>query len=89
MFIYKLDILQELKKAGYNTARLQREKLLHGQTINDIKHGKICGINALHVICKLTKKQPGQLIAYIPDTVQLDADSDSGQPQELEQTGGI
>ena len=67
MLVWKIDVQAELKKAGYSTTALQRSKYLGSQTINDIKHGKVCGINALHTICKLLKKQPGQLIAYVTD----------------------
>lgn len=28
MFVYKFDVLESLKEAGYNTVRLRKEKLL-------------------------------------------------------------
>lgn len=67
MIIYKVDVLQELKKAGYNTNRLQKDKIIFGKTIQALKNNKMIGINALDKICEITKKQPGYFIAFVSD----------------------
>lgn len=64
MFIYKIDVLEELKKAGYNTTRLRREKLLTESAIQDLRNGKIVGIISLEKICALLEMQPGDIIGY-------------------------
>lgn len=64
MFIYKIDVLEELKKAGYNTTRLRREKLLTESAIQDLRKGKIVGIISLEKICALLEMQPGDIIGY-------------------------
>ncbi|MCQ2577532.1 MAG: helix-turn-helix domain-containing protein [Treponema sp.] len=64
MFIYKIDVLEELKKAGYNTTRLRREKLLTESAIQDLRNGKIVGIISLEKICALLEIQPGDIIGY-------------------------
>ncbi|MCQ2086608.1 MAG: helix-turn-helix domain-containing protein [Bacilli bacterium] len=64
MFIYKIDILEKLKEAGYNTTRLRREKLLTESAITDLRNGKVVGIISLEKICALLETQPGDLIEY-------------------------
>lgn len=64
MFVYKFDILQALKDAGYNTARMRKEKLLGENAIQSLRKGEMVGIIALDKICGLLKVQPGDIIAY-------------------------
>lgn len=67
MFIYRIDILQNLKNAGYNTTRLRKEKLLNESAIQYLRENKIIGIKPLECICKLLNCQPGDILEYIPD----------------------
>lgn len=67
MFIYKTNILQQLKDAGYNTTRLRREKLLNESAIQYLRENKIVGIKPLECICSLLNCQPGDILEYIPD----------------------
>ena len=67
MFIYQIDVLQELKKAGYTTFRLRQEKRLSEATIQKIRNGEIVGIKSLNEICNMLGKQPNYIIKHIPD----------------------
>ena len=67
MITYKLNILEELKKAGYNTTKLRQEKLISEGSIQYLRNSKPIGIKTLDTICKLLNKQPGDLIEYTPD----------------------
>ena len=67
MFVYNIDILQELKNKGYNTNILRKEKLLSEQTIQNIRNNKIVGIIALDNICNMLQCQPNHVIKHIPD----------------------
>lgn len=64
MIIYKVDILMELKKAGYNTNTLRKYKLLSEGTIQHLRRGEMVGIKSLDSLCKLLKVQPADIIAY-------------------------
>lgn len=66
MVVYKINILQELKKKGYNQTRIQREHLLSIQTIQNIKAGKPISLDTLNKICIMTKLQPGDILEVIP-----------------------
>ena len=39
MIIY-LDVIDKLAKAGYNTTRIRREKILSEHTLQNIREGK-------------------------------------------------
>lgn len=65
MLIYKIDVLTELKKNGYNTTRLRREKILGEASIQALRDNKMIGIKALDNICMILNKQPGELIECI------------------------
>lgn len=67
MLIYKIDVLESLKEAGYNTARLRKEKLLGENLIQYLREGKMVGTKALNNICMMLDMQPGNIIKYVPD----------------------
>lgn len=69
MIRFKIDVLKALKEKGYNTSRIRQEKLLSEVTLQQIRTGKTPGIKSINVICGLLKKQPGQILEYIPDAV--------------------
>ena len=67
MFKYKIDVLQTLKEAGYNTNKLRKEKLLNESAMQYLRENKIIGIKPLECICALLDCQPGDILEYIPD----------------------
>lgn len=66
MFVYKFDVLENLKECGYNTTRL-RKKLLGENAIQSLRRGEMVGIIALEKICRLLDMQPGNIIKYVND----------------------
>lgn len=83
MLVYKVNILEELKKIGYSTYRLQKkapgdENVIMGSSqVHKLKSGEMIGINTLSTVCTLLNRQPGDLIGYIPDE-QYDSLYESG-----------
>lgn len=67
MLVYKIDVLAELKKAGWSANRLSKEKIIASTNLQRIREGKMVGNIALDQICTLLKKQPGSIIKWIPD----------------------
>ena len=67
MFVYKFDVLDALKEAGYNTGRLRKEKLLGENAIQSLRNNEMIGIIALEKVCKLLDMQPGNIIKYVED----------------------
>ena len=66
MIKYKIDVLAELKKMGYNQTKIQGENLLPRQTIRNIKAGKMIAMDTLNKICIMLKCQPGDVIECVP-----------------------
>lgn len=61
---YKVDVLAELKKKGYSSARIREEKLIGQSYLQQLRHGELVSWKALDTICALLECQPGDLIEY-------------------------
>lgn len=66
MIKYKIDVFKELKSKGYNQTRIQKERLLPAQTVQNIKAGKSITLDTLNKICIMLKMQPGEIIEMEP-----------------------
>lgn len=64
---YKIDILEALKAAGYNTTRLRKEKLLGESVIQKMREKKPLSWHEMGTVCGLLGCQPGDLVEYVPD----------------------
>lgn len=64
----KIDILQALKEKGYNTTKLRNDNIIGESTLTKIRSGDLTGVNlkTINILCELLKKQPGQIVEYIP-----------------------
>ena len=47
MIRYKVDVIKEMSKYSYNQYKIQKEKLLLGQTIANIRAGKSITLETL------------------------------------------
>ena len=65
MIVYKFDVLNELKEAGYSSYRLRDEKLLSESTIQKLRKGDMVAISNLDTICRLLRCQPGEVIGFL------------------------
>lgn len=65
MITYKIDVIETLKEAGYNTTRILRENLISQSAMQKIRKGEMVGIITLDQICKLLDMQPGNIIKYV------------------------
>lgn len=69
---YKIDVLLALKSKGFNTTRIRKEKLLNEAALQYIRQGKPIGPVPLNSLCRLLECQPGDIIEWIPDTVDTE-----------------
>ena len=69
--IYKINVLEALKKAGYSTYRLRQLKLFGERNIQKIRDGEILNGDNLCTICKLLDCQPGDILEYVPDNFEI------------------
>lgn len=64
---YKINIVEALKQAGYNTNRIRKEKIIGEGTLQKLRDGEIVSTKNLETICKLLECQPGDIIEYVED----------------------
>ena len=64
MLRYKVNILEELKKAGYSSYR--QEKVLSESTLQRIREGSpTITLESISVICDILRCQPGDLVEWV------------------------
>lgn len=67
MFVYKINVIESLNEAGYNTTRILRENLIGQSAMQKLRNGEMVGIKTLEKICELLDMQPGNVIKYIEE----------------------
>lgn len=67
MIVYKINVIEAMKEAGYNTTRIRRDKIISESALQYLREGKLINLNTLDRICKVLDMQPGNIIKYIPD----------------------
>lgn len=73
MLVYKIDILQALKTAGYNTYKIKTDNLLSQGVLQRLRRKEPISWSNLDTLCSLLNCQPGDIIEYIPDDQQQNA----------------
>ena len=71
---YKVDVLAELKKAGYSSTRIRNEKIMGQATLTQLRHGELVSWMNIETICRLLRCQPGDILEYV--------EADHGEHQE-------
>lgn len=67
MILYKFDVLEKLKEAGYTTYNLRKAKLLGESVIQQLREEKLVSWANINTICRLLGCQPGDLLYYVDD----------------------
>lgn len=80
---YKMNVLAELKTAGYSTDRLRQQKLLSESVIQHLRKGDSISWVTLERLCSLLNAQPGDLLEYdgTPDTKSVAKINDRAESQ--------
>ena len=66
---YKVNVLAELKAAGYNTSTIRRDKLMGEAMLQKLRSGQMVSWATLETLCLLLDCQPGDLIEFVKDGV--------------------
>ena len=67
---YRIDVIAALKKAGYTTTKIRREKIMGEATLQQMRRGDMVSYKTVDTICRLLHCQPGDLMEYIEDNTQ-------------------
>lgn len=65
--IYRKNILKELKKKGYTTTRLRKDRLLSDRAVQTLREGKPLSFKNLAKICELLCCDIGDILVYVDD----------------------
>jgi len=72
MLCYKIDVLSALKKIGFTTYKIRKDKIIGEAQMQKIRTGEIASKETLNTLCRLLNCQPGDILEYIPDGTQTD-----------------
>ncbi|MGN0708435.1 MAG: helix-turn-helix domain-containing protein [Faecalibacterium sp.] len=64
---FKVNILEALKNAGYNTNKIRTLGLLSQSTLQKLRDGGQLSWSNIETICRLLRCQPGDILEYVPD----------------------
>ena len=64
---YKVDVLAELKRAGYSTTKIRKEKLIGQSYLQQLRHQELVSWKTIDTICSLLDCQVGDLVEYVKD----------------------
>lgn len=64
---YKINILEALKEAGFNSNRIRKERIMGQATLQQLRNGELVSWKTIETICTLLNCQPGDIMEYIPD----------------------
>ena len=67
---FKANILDELKRAGYNSTKIRTEGLLSQSTLQKLRVGGQLSWSNIETICRLLQCQPGDILEYVPDETE-------------------
>lgn len=67
MLLYKINVLESLKEAGYNSTRILKENILSQSAMQKLRKGEMVGIKTLEKLCELLDMQPGNIIKYVAE----------------------
>ena len=68
MLRYKVNILNELKKAGYSSYRLRKEKILGEGTLQKMRSGDTTlTLESLDRVCEIFQCHLSDLVEWVPN----------------------
>lgn len=67
MIVYKVNVLAELKKAGYSSARLRKEHILGERSIQNLRSGGLVSLDTINKFCAILRCRVEDLVEYVPD----------------------
>lgn len=62
---YKIDVLQALKEAGYNSNRIRKEKIMGQATLQQLRRNELVSWKTIDTICTLLNCQPGDILEHV------------------------
>lgn len=67
MLVYKIDVIETLKEAGYNSTRILKENIISQSSMQKFRKGEMVSTKTLNQLCELLDMQPGNIIKYVEE----------------------
>ena len=67
MLKYKIDVIESLKEAGYNSTRILKEGIISQSAMQKFRTGEMVGIKTIEQLCELFDMQPGNILKYVEE----------------------
>lgn len=64
---WRVNVLELLKENGYTSYKLRKDNIFCQSSIQNLRHDKMVSWRDLETICRLTGKQPGKLLEFVPE----------------------
>ena len=68
-------LMELLKKKGWTSYRIRQEQLIGSATLQAIREKKPIGAATIMKLCEALNCQPGDILTYVPDAVEVKADA--------------
>ena len=65
MIVYKINVINELKKHGYSTYRIQSEKIFNATQLQKFRTNGTITFDTLDKLCRLINLQPGDILEFV------------------------
>lgn len=65
MLVYKIDVIESLKEAGYNSTKILKENIMSQSSMQKFRTGEMVSAKTLDQLCGLLDMQPGNIIKYV------------------------
>ena len=65
--VYKIDVVEALKAAGYTTYKIRKEKLVPESTLTKLREGKLVALETIESVCKMLHCKPADILDYVDD----------------------
>ena len=65
MIVYKINVINELKKHGYSTYRIRAEKIFNETQLQKFRTNGTITFDTLDKVCRLTNLQPGDILEFV------------------------
>lgn len=73
MLLFKIEVMEELKKRGYTTYRIRENGIFAPATMKALRENRVAmNSQTIDTLCRLLDMQPGEIMEYVPDETEED-----------------
>lgn len=70
---YKVDVLEKLKEKGFSSYKIRKDGIINQTAVQKLREKKLIAWEQFNIVCRLLDYQPGELIEYVPEAPENEA----------------